>query len=102
MINNFILIFIYRTGNLRVALGWADSRCAAAVRAVLEALGKKAGPEDDRAEPKRFHDALQLAWQVLPRAARPWPDVHGRGSPSTGCSVTSRVAGTLALPHDRG
>jgi hypothetical protein len=35
--------------------------CAAAVRAVTEALGKKAGPEDDRTETKRFHDALQLA-----------------------------------------
>jgi hypothetical protein len=35
--------------------------CAAAVRAVTEALGKKAGPEDDRTEAKRFHDALQLA-----------------------------------------
>jgi len=33
------------------------------VRAVLEALGKKAGPEDDRTEGKRFHDALQLAWR---------------------------------------
>lgn len=32
--------------------------CAAEVRAVLEALGKKAGPEDDRTEDERFHDAL--------------------------------------------
>jgi hypothetical protein len=29
--------------------------------AVLDDLGKKAGPEDDRTEEKRFHDALQLA-----------------------------------------
>jgi hypothetical protein len=42
--------------------------CAAAVRAVLEALGKKAGPEDDRTEGKRFHDALQLACELLLRA----------------------------------
>jgi hypothetical protein len=35
--------------------------CAAAVRAVLAALGKKAAPEDDRTEEKRFHDVLQLA-----------------------------------------
>src|ERR1700733_5453866 len=89
-------------GGAGVIRGNLTPGCAAAVRAVLEALGKKTGPEDDRTEPKRFHDALQLAWQVLPRAARPWPDVHGRGSPSTGCSLTSRVAGTLALPHDRG
>jgi hypothetical protein len=34
---------------------------------VLEALGKKAGPEDDRTEGQRFHDALQLACAPLPR-----------------------------------
>ena len=33
--------------------------CAAAVQAVLEALGKKAGAEDTRTEGQRFHDALQ-------------------------------------------
>ena len=42
--------------------------CATAVRAVLEALGKKAGPEDDRTEGQRFHDALQLACTLLLRA----------------------------------
>src|SRR5579863_6620353 len=42
--------------------------CNAAVRAVLEALGKKAGPEDDRTEGQRFHDALQLACTLLLRA----------------------------------
>jgi hypothetical protein len=127
MITDFTLIFVSRTGNLGVALGWESSsdapgaaasrrirsvssrisagsfrvqsaiaraqdrviapaetaaprraaRRAAASRggagvirgnltpqcaaAVLEALGKKAGPEDDRTEGKRFHDALQLA-----------------------------------------
>jgi hypothetical protein len=35
---------------------------------VLEALGKKAGAEDDRTEPQRFHDALQLACELLIRA----------------------------------
>jgi Domain of unknown function (DUF222) len=33
--------------------------CAAAVTAVLEALGEKRGPEDDRTAAQRFHDALQ-------------------------------------------
>ena len=33
--------------------------CAAAVTAVLEALGKKRGPEDGRTAAQRFHDALQ-------------------------------------------
>jgi hypothetical protein len=42
--------------------------CAAAVRAVLEALGKKAGPEDTRSEGQRFHDALQLGCELLIRA----------------------------------
>jgi hypothetical protein len=42
--------------------------CAAAVQAVLEALGKKAGPEDVRTEGQRFHDALQLGCQLLIRA----------------------------------
>jgi hypothetical protein len=35
--------------------------CAAAVMAVLEALGKKMGPEDDRSLPQRQHDALEEA-----------------------------------------
>jgi hypothetical protein len=42
--------------------------CAESVQAVLDALGKKAGPEDDRTEGQRFHDALQLACQLLLRA----------------------------------
>jgi hypothetical protein len=48
-------------GGAGVIRGNLTPGCAAAVRAVLEALGKKAGPEDDRTEGKRFHDALQLA-----------------------------------------
>jgi Domain of unknown function (DUF222)/HNH endonuclease len=42
--------------------------CAAAVTAVLEALGKKRGPEDDRSEGQRFHDALAEACHLLLRA----------------------------------
>jgi hypothetical protein len=34
-------------------------RCAAAVQAVLDALGKKAGPEDTRTQRQRHHDALE-------------------------------------------
>jgi hypothetical protein len=48
-------------GGAGVIRGSLTPECAAAVRAVLEALGKKAGPEDDRTDGKRFHDALQLA-----------------------------------------
>jgi hypothetical protein len=39
--------------------------CAAALTAVLESLGKKAGPEDDRTQPQRDHDALEEALRRL-------------------------------------
>jgi hypothetical protein len=55
-------------GGAAVIRGNLTPECATAVRAVLEALGKKAGPEDDRTEDKRFHDALQLACELLLRA----------------------------------
>src|SRR5215472_8009492 len=53
--------------------------CGAAVQAVLEALGKKAGPEDARTEGQRFHDALQLGCELLIRA-RMVPDRAGAGT----------------------
>ena len=59
-----------------VIRGDLTPECAAAVTAVLEALGKKAGPEDDRTQPQRFHDALQLACELLLRA-RLVPDRAG-------------------------
>ena len=55
-------------GGAGVIRGDLTPECNAALRAVLEALGKKAGPEDDRTEPQRFHDALQLACTLLLRA----------------------------------
>ncbi len=39
--------------------------CAAALSAVLEALGKKAGPEDTRTSAQRRHDALEEACRRL-------------------------------------
>ena len=42
--------------------------CTAAIQAVLDALGKKAGKEDTRTEGQRFHDALQLGCELLIRA----------------------------------
>src|SRR5580704_11472682 len=42
--------------------------CAAALAAVLEALGKKAGPEDTRTSRQRRHDALEEACRRLIRA----------------------------------
>jgi hypothetical protein len=42
--------------------------CTAALAAVLEALGKKAGPEDTRTGAQRCHDALEEACRRLIRA----------------------------------
>jgi hypothetical protein len=63
-------------GGAAVIRGDLTPECAGAVRAVLEALGKKAGPEDDRTEQQRFHDALQLSCELLLRA-RLVPDRAG-------------------------
>jgi hypothetical protein len=67
--------------------------CAAALQAVLEALGKKAGPEDDRTEPQRFNDALQLACELLIRA-KMVPDRAGAG---THADVHTALAELLAM-----
>src|SRR6516165_1086854 len=53
--------------------------CGAAVQAVLEALGKKHGPEDTRTEHQRFHDALQHGCELLIRA-KMVPDRAGAGT----------------------
>src|SRR5207245_2480266 len=46
---------------------WGDltPQCAAALRAVLDSLGKKAGQEDIRTVPQRQHDALEEACRRL-------------------------------------
>jgi Domain of unknown function (DUF222)/HNH endonuclease len=51
--------------------------CAAALQAVLESLGKKAGPEDTRTIPERQHDALHEACRRLV-AAGGLPDRAGQ------------------------
>ncbi|HEY9243159.1 MAG TPA: DUF222 domain-containing protein, partial [Streptosporangiaceae bacterium] len=48
-------------GGAGVLEGELTPACAAALQAVLEALGKKAGPEDVRTAPQRRHDALEEA-----------------------------------------
>ena len=55
-------------GGAGVIRGNLTPECAAAVQAVLEALGKKAGAEDTRTEGQRFHDALQQGCELLIRA----------------------------------
>lgn len=63
-------------GGAAVIRGDLSPECAAAVRAVLESLGKKQGPEDDRTEQQRYHDALQEGCELLLRA-RLTPDRAG-------------------------
>jgi hypothetical protein len=55
-------------GGAGVIRGDLTPECTAAVQAVLEALGKRHGPEDQRSEAQRFHDALQLGCELLIRA----------------------------------
>jgi hypothetical protein len=57
--------------------GDLSSGCAAALRAVLDALGKKHGPEDTRTVGQRRHDALQDACRRL-IAAGNLPDRAGQ------------------------
>ena len=52
-------------GGAGVLDGDLTPACAAALQAVLEALGKKAGPEDVRTAPQRRHDALEEACRRL-------------------------------------
>ena len=52
-------------GGAGVIRGDLTPECTAAVTAVLEALGKKSGPEDERTGGQRFHDALQQACEML-------------------------------------
>jgi hypothetical protein len=63
-------------GGAGVIRGDVTPECAAALTAVLEALGKKQGPEDDRNQGQRFHDALAEACHLLLRA-RLAPDRAG-------------------------
>jgi Domain of unknown function (DUF222) len=63
-------------GGAGMIRGDLDPECAAAVTAVVEALGKRRGPEDDRSQEQRFHDALAEACHLLLRA-RLVPDRAG-------------------------
>jgi hypothetical protein len=51
--------------------------CAAAVTTVLESLGKRAGPEDDRSAAQRRHDALEEACRRLAGSGM-LPEVAGQ------------------------
>ncbi len=66
---------------------------AAAVRAVLDALGKKTGPEDDRTSAQRDHDALEEACRRL--VAGGLPDRAGQ---PTQIMLTMTLHDLLGLP----
>jgi hypothetical protein len=55
-------------GGAGVIRGNLTPECAAAVQAVLEALGKKAATADARTGGQRFHDALPAGCELLIRA----------------------------------
>jgi hypothetical protein len=81
-------------GGAGVIRGDLTPECAAVVRPVLDALGKKAGPEDDRTEGQRFHDALQLACAQEPRvysAVRVCPG-HVSGTAGVSAGVDGLVS----------
>jgi hypothetical protein len=55
-------------GGAGTVRGELTGQCAAALAVVLDALGKKRGPEDTRSAPQRRHDALEDACDRLIRA----------------------------------
>ncbi|HUN33586.1 MAG TPA: DUF222 domain-containing protein [Trebonia sp.] len=68
--------------------------CAVALQAVLEALGKKAGPQDDRTEVQRRHDALQEACELLIGAGM----VPGRAGADTRVDVIVALSQLRDMP----
>ncbi len=67
--------------------------CAAAVTAVIEALGKSRGPEDFRTAGQRYHDALQEGCELLIRAKM----VPDRAGADTRVDVTIPLADLLGM-----
>ncbi|MGH3170651.1 MAG: DUF222 domain-containing protein, partial [Trebonia sp.] len=74
--------------------GSLTPECAAALQAVLEALGKKCGKQDTRTAGQRFHDALQQACELL-IGAKMVPDPAGAG---THVDVHVTLAELLDMP----
>jgi Domain of unknown function (DUF222) len=85
-------------GGAGVVRGNLTPECAAAVQAVLEALGKKAGSEDTRTEGQRFHDALQQGCELLIRAKM----VPDRAGADTHVAVHIPFAELVQRPEAQG
>jgi hypothetical protein len=81
-------------GGVARLAGNLTAECAQSLQAILEALGKRAGPDDDRTEQQRFHDALQLACQLLIRADM----VPDRAGADTRAEVIIGLRELLDLP----
>ena len=77
-------------GRLR---GDLTPECAAALAAVLDALGKSRGPEDLRTAQQRCHDALQEACELLIRAKM----VPDRAGADTRVDVTIPLSDLLGM-----
>ena len=84
-------------------------QCTAALRAVLEALGRKAGPEDTRSKGQRDHDALEEACRRLigagclpDRAGQPAQiQLHMTLDQLRGLDGASRCGGRVGGPRPR-
>ena len=83
--------------------------CAAALQAVLDALGKRRGPEDERTKGQRLHDALEDACRrlvgsgCLPERGGPADAdraAHGSG-PAAWAARRPRSRGCLGRAGDR-
>jgi Domain of unknown function (DUF222)/HNH endonuclease len=75
--------------------GSLTPECAAAVAALLDALGKKAGPEDDRSAGQRNHDALEEAARML-LATGTLPDIAGQPARLLVHATLDQILGRLA------
>src|SRR5258708_943989 len=74
--------------------GRGSGERAAAVEAVVEARGKKPGPDDARTEPQRYHDALQLACELLLHAKL----VPDRAGAATRADVVMALSQLRSMP----
>ena len=81
-------------GGVGVIRGNLTGECAAAVQAVLDALGKRGGPEDTRSEGQRFHDALQQGCELLIRARM----VPGRAGADTQVITHTPLSSLRQMP----
>jgi hypothetical protein len=84
-------------GGAGVVHGDLTPECAELVGKVLDALGAKAGKEDDRTKDQRYHDALQEAMRPLCFCVMmdSWTTCRQTGrKPSSGPCVYARLSET--------